>query len=141
MPQLADCPPSIDRRRGARMRLRPMYTSVRLGVVTAKQGAGAAGGPGRAEGHAYDISATGVRIELDEPLAVGDEVDLRIDLPGATGDIGAKAKVVWVAQASDDPGPRRMALRFTMFRSMLDRHRLTACIGRHHDVGDQLAAA
>ena len=112
-----------------------MYTSVRMG---ARAGAD---GP---EGHAYDISATGVRIELDEPLAVGEEVDLRIDLPGATGDIGAKAKVVWVAQASDDPGPRRMALRFTMFRSMLDRHRLTACIGRHHDEndeGDQLAAA
>jgi len=137
MPQLAHCSPApaIDRRRGARMRLPAMYTSVQVGAFD--RGAGATVG----DGHAYDISATGVRIELDEPLSIGEEVDLRMELPGATGGIATKAKVVWVGEASDDPGPRRMALRFTVFRSMLDRHRLAECLGRHHHDDVQLAAA
>jgi len=117
--------PTIDRRRNDRLRLPPMYTRVLAGT---------------AEGHAYDISASGVRIELDETPRIGEEIALRMDLPGATGDIATNAKVVWVGDVSDDPGPRRLALRFTVFRSMLDRHRLAECLGRYRGIDHAMAA-
>ena len=83
-------------------------------------------------GHIYDISEQGVRIELDEPLSPGDAVDLHLSLPGAANSLGASADVVWVHNDEDDPGPRRMALKFTGFLQDADHDRLVDYL-KHED--------
>ena len=104
------------------LRVAPMYTA-----VTARR---AAAEEPELHGHVYDISATGVRIELDLPLQPGERVALHLDLPGAHSAVDASARVVWVNDAQDDPGPRRMALRFTKFPRRADRRRLIEFLGR-----------
>ena len=51
----------------------------------------------------------------------------------APGGAGAKQplwrKVVWVNDVDDDPGPRRMALRFTDFHPPRHRNRLARFLG------------
>ena len=103
----------IDRRVFERFTLVPMYTTVQATPLD---------GNAHAEmlGHAYDISEAGVRIELDEALEPGDSVAIDLTLPGARSNVAACADVVWVNDAVDDPGPRRMALRFTEFRTDKD---------------------
>ncbi len=81
-------------------------------------------------GHVYDISIGGVRIELDEPLPPGESVTLQLDLPGIHTSMQAATSVVWCNDDQDDPGPRRMALRFTAFPRGDDRDRLAQYIGR-----------
>lgn len=113
---------SIDRRACERFTLMPMYTSVqakRLADDATEELAG----------HAYDISEAGVRIELDQALEPGESITIDLTLPGATSTIAASADVVWVNDAIDDPGPRRMALRFTNFRSDEDHDRLRRYLG------------
>ncbi len=75
-------------------------------------------------GHIYDISEQGVRIELDEALSPGDAIDLQMSLPGGATSLAATADVVWIHDDQDDPGPRRMALKFTGFPQSADRDRL-----------------
>lgn len=108
-----------ERRTAARIKLPPMLTSVI---------ARPAGDPEAAEhhGHAYDISATGVRIELDQPLTPGDKVNVHVELPWDGHHIDALADVVWVNDDEDDPGPRRMALQFVSFGESTDRRRFDA---------------
>ena len=109
-----------------RYTLAPMYTA-----VTARRGR-ASDIPGLC-GHIYDISERGIRIELDEALDPGESVVLELDLPGAALNVQASASVVWVHDANDDPGPRRMALEFTAFPNRTDRNRLFEFLGREHD--------
>lgn len=105
-----------NRRRDPRLTLQPMYTSVR---------ARPRGRSRRAfQGHVYDISRSGARIELDQPLKVGSTVHLTMRLPAAGGAINAAARIVWRHDEHDDPGPRRMAVCFTEFKSKADRARL-----------------
>lgn len=110
---------SVNRRRHERFRLQPMYADVRA----------ARGGDAPLDGHAYDISESGVRIELDVPLDPGDHVDVELKLPGNATDVRASAAVVWVGDPEDDPGPRRMALQFESFATTADRNRLFAYLG------------
>lgn len=110
-----------NRRRHPRIRVQPMYTSVSVQRIEQRD---AGFGMCRLEGHAYDVSLTGVRIELDVSLAVGEQVTVSLGLPGATRDINAKGDVVWVNDEDDDPGPRRAALVFTGFVTKEDRARL-----------------
>ncbi len=113
---------SIDRRACERFTLMPMYTSVaakRLADDAAEELAG----------HAYDISEAGVRIELDQALEPGESITVDLTLPGAASTVAASADVVWVNDAMDDPGPRRMALRFTNFRSAEDHDCLRRYLG------------
>jgi hypothetical protein len=112
----------FNRREHDRFRLQPMYTNV---LAKSLDGETAA-----VNGHAYDISETGVRIELDDALPIGHAVNLEIDLCGGETGVAAQAKVVWINDADDDPGPRRMALRFTAFRSAADHDRLVGYLGR-----------
>lgn len=112
-----DAESGLNRRTADRFVVAPMYT-----MVTAQRDTQQ--GRQHLEGHAYDISADGVRIELDEPLVPGDRVAMNIRLPGDVSDVAASGEVVWVHDSHDDPGPRRMALRFGDFRSPLDRDRL-----------------
>ena len=108
-----------DRRFNERHTLRPMYTT-----VTARRGAGRWGEAPRLHGHIYDISEGGARIELDEPLEPGESVALVLTLPGARSGLEARGSVVWVNDAQDDPGPRRMAVRFIGFPKRCDHDRL-----------------
>ena len=114
------------KRRGhERIRVQPMYTA-----VTACRSAQDA--DLRLEGHVYDISKGGIRIELDEALDPGEVVALHLELPGAPTVVEASASVVWVHDVHDDPGPRRMALKFTGFPKNTDRDRLGDYIDREH---------
>ena len=104
-----------------RFRLEPMYTSVTLQRA---QGMSLRS----VEGHAYDVSLAGVRIELDDPLTVGEPVSLTLRFGGEA--IHASGLVVWVNDEADDPGARRSAIRFTSFSTAADRDRLARSIGR-----------
>ncbi len=81
-------------------------------------------------GHAYDISESGVRFELDEALDLGECVAASIMLPCEREPVFVNARVVWLNDAIDDPGPRRMALQFDEFTSPADRHRLVGYLSR-----------
>ncbi len=113
---------TFNRREHERFALPAMYTSVE-----------AMRNPREAEeplvGHAYDISEGGARIELDEPLPEGELVHLRLTLPGEATHIRANGNVVRVNSEDDDPGPRRIALRFTDFATQTDRDRLLRYLG------------
>jgi hypothetical protein len=61
---------------------------------------------------------------------VGEKVTIHMDVHGAGTDILADADVVWVNDELDDPGPRRMALRFTDFPTPADRIRLSGIISQ-----------
>ena len=62
------------------------------------------------EGHAYDISASGVRIELDASLPVGTPVEVAMHMPGLGSPLKLVGKVVRVFDEIDDPGPCRMGV-------------------------------
>lgn len=112
------------KRRGhERIRLQPMYTAV-TACPTGRDN------DVRLEGHVYDISKGGIRIELDEALDPGEVVALHLELPGASSVVEASASVVWVHDEHDDPGPRRMALQFTGFPNDADRDRLGDYVDR-----------
>ena len=81
------------------------------------------------EGHAYDVSLTGLRFELDEPLEEGSSVEIELHLPGLLTSIRSKARVVRIFDEDGDHGPRRMAATFQGFHSALDASRLTTHLG------------
>jgi hypothetical protein len=81
------------------------------------------------DGHAYDISEAGMRIELDEVLDVGERVSACVRLPGETNGIFVSGRVVWINDDEEDPGARRMAIRFTRFLSPFDHTRLVWNLG------------
>ncbi len=112
--------PDENRRQFERFAVIPAYTEVVVRL------------PGRAEpleGHAYDISEGGVRMELDEPIEPGTSIVVEVKLPPgnakASGieEVLARGTVMW---ADDDgvPGPVRMGVLFDEFASNVDRDRL-----------------
>lgn len=88
------------------------------------------------DGHAYDLSLSGIRFELDRPLAPGTTIGVRIDLPGFAEHAGQAdarpvyvlANVVWI-EDEDQPGPYRMAAAFTRFAVAGDGQRLERALG------------
>lgn len=62
------------------------------------------------EGHAYDISDRGVRIELDAALPVGTPVEIALHMPGLGSPLKLVGAVARVFDEIDDPGPRRMGV-------------------------------
>ncbi len=109
-------------RKHERLKVEPMYTSVLVQR---------ADGPTirTLEGHAYDISEGGARIELDESIGCGERVALSLRLPRETMSVFAMGRVVWENDETDDPGPRRMAIQFTQFLSDADHARLVRHLG------------
>ncbi|MSR28250.1 MAG: PilZ domain-containing protein [Phycisphaerales bacterium] len=81
------------------------------------------------EGHLYDISVTGVRLDLDDPLEEGETVALEMHLPGLTRSIKARGRIVRVYDEDGDPGPRRMALTLRSFETPEDATRLARILG------------
>ncbi len=112
----------LDRRVHARFHLDAMYTQVTIQRVVEYR-------IETLEGHAYDVSESGVRIELDKPLELGERVALHLGLPGEDLAVFASARVIWVNPEDDDPGPRRMALEICEFISQDDRDRLLRFLG------------
>ena len=87
------------------------------------------------EGHAYDVSVSGVRFELDAALPAGMSVDIELSLPGLVEPVHATARIVRVFDEQDDPGPRRMAAVFTAFASPVDASRLAVHLGSGYFAG------
>ena len=109
--------PEADRRRFERYALPPMYSP-----VTIQRGCGMV--LRTLEGHAYDISEGGLRIELDTALEPAEPVTFAVELPYGGGVISGSGTVVWVHDAEDDPGPRRCAIAVRVFQSGDDHQRL-----------------
>lgn len=114
---------TFDRRQHARFTMPHQYTS-----VTVHRGGSMA--MDALEGHVYDISESGIRLELDDPLDVGSIVTFQVQLPLGSGTVTGSASVVWVNDADDDPGPRRCALHIREFLSATDHARLVSYLGQ-----------
>jgi len=113
---------SLDRRQCERFTMPHQYTAITVhpaGSMTLCP----------LHGHVYDISESGIRLELDEPLDIGSEVSFQVQLPMGHGTVTGQAAVVWVNSQDDDPGPRRCALYIRSFLSATDQSRLTNYIG------------
>lgn len=109
-----------NRRQFERFAVIPAYTEVVVRL------------PGKTEaleGHAYDISEGGVRMELDHSIEPGTSIIVEVKLPpgnarsGGIEEVLARGTVMW---ADDDgvPGPVRMGVLFDEFASNVDRDRL-----------------
>lgn len=77
-------------------------------------------------GYIYDISTSGMRIELDTLLEPGTQLTARLMLPG-----DKKPVVInltgWVVRHHDDDeegGPTRMGIAFEKFKSQADEDKL-----------------
>jgi len=83
---------------------------------------------GPMEGHVYDLSGTGIRLELDEPLAMGKQVEVDFFFAGILKAIHFSGIVTRVFDAIDDPGPRRMGIEIQSFASEADESRMGALL-------------
>lgn len=121
MSQVAEAAP--DPRRFPRLKLPPMYTLIRVkphGDDTFLW-----------TGHVYDVSATGLRFELDQSLAPGTRVDVRVMLPGAThATFEATGRVVRIHDEWDNLGPSRMGLIIEQFADQDHEEQLTSYLSR-----------
>jgi hypothetical protein len=109
--------PGAETRRHHRLKLPAAYTLVRLRRAGKRRYAWT--------GYAYDISASGMRFELDEFLEAGCDVEVRVTLPGyqhTTFD--AAGRVVRMHDDADEPGPVRMAMTFGSFPTVDDSRAL-----------------
>jgi len=113
---------NLDNRRFERFRVEPMYSSVSVqtaGDMKVRNG----------QGHLYEVSEAGVRIEIDEALAPGTSVSLDMRLPGEVESIFVTGRVIWCADPEDDPGARRMGVCFTQFATPAGRAQLGRYLG------------
>lgn len=128
-----------DRRSSTRYTLPAAYTPISVRLLDSERFT--------RDGHAYNISASGLRFELDDPIAPGTRIAIRIALPGpelaasGTGQgaeagpdngpgraVFAFATIVWLLDDADEPGPVRMGARFDAFGRAGDEQRLTTLI-------------
>ncbi|GJQ28198.1 MAG: hypothetical protein HBSAPP03_00820 [Phycisphaerae bacterium] len=112
-----------NRRRFERLNVPPMYTPVSVRLAGERKF--------RRDGHSYDLSEGGIQFELDDYIAPGTTVGLRIELPASFGgeadsqrEVFVTGNVVWADES--EPGPVRLAVAFTKFASEADRDRLLA---------------
>jgi len=116
----------VNRRARQRFALAPMLSPVSIQRVR----------EGRMEwitGHAYDISESGMRIEVDGPVAPGDRMNISFSLPGhatdSQGSVTALCEAIWVNDADDDPVSPRAGVRFLRFLDASSAERMRACFG------------
>jgi hypothetical protein len=95
----------MDRRNAERFRLETALVRVVVGAHGTSPDT-----KGFFEGHAYDISEGGLRVELDAPLPVGTPVDVELHFPGLGAPVRLVGSVARLFDEIDDPGPRRMGL-------------------------------
>ena len=83
-------------------------------------------------GHIYDISATGMRFELDTSLEPGTEIEVRGMLPGTNQTtFRATGRVVRLLDTDDEPGPCQMGMIFSSFHNVRDERRLADYLTDH----------
>lgn len=109
---------SSDARQFPRLRLPAMYTLMRVRPQGAERYMWT--------GYIYDISASGMRFELDTALPPGTTVEFRAMLPGQfhTTFSGA-GTVVRLHDDEEEKGPMRMGLSINAFARHGDRRRLS----------------
>ena len=125
------------RREFPRLALAAMYSAVEITIDTED-------GPQVLDGHAYDVSAGGVRIELDEPVAAGTPVHVRLDLPGVNNSIRVRGDIVRLNDDPEDPLALRMGVAFRFFESLRDACDLRRFLGMaqpESGLGDYAKAA
>jgi len=115
----------IESRDHTRLTLPAMYTLIRVRPT------------GKARycwtGHIYDISESGMRFELDAPLAPDTYIDVRAMLPGNQHTtVSLSGHIVRLHDDADERGPVRMGMTFDRFAHAADRQRL---IGYLHTSG------
>ncbi|MFZ4722591.1 MAG: PilZ domain-containing protein [Phycisphaerales bacterium] len=120
---------TMDRRIAERFRLEPAVVFVVVGAHGNTPET-----KGHFEGHAYDISDSGIRVELDAALPVGTPVEVSMQFPGCGAPIQLVGKVARLFDEVDDPGPRRMGIHVRA-ATAADESRLTrlldqAALGR-----------
>ena len=76
------------------------------------------------EGHVYDLSGTGIRLELDNPLEMGKQVEVDFFFAGILKAIHFAGIITRVFDEIDDPGPRRMGIEIQSFASENDELRM-----------------
>jgi hypothetical protein len=111
-----------DRRSDTRFPLKPMYSGIEVKLTGE--------GDTTYEGHAYDISRSGVNFELDQAIEPGTRIYLKLTLPewllglvdghSDLTSVQIRGTVVW---QDDDgvPGPVRMAATFQSFGTTAER--------------------
>jgi PilZ domain len=110
-------PPVAEARQHPRLKLPAMYTLVRVRPRGETRY--------RWTGYAYDVSASGLRFEMDEPLDAGAEVDVRVLLPGRQHLVfTALGHIVRLHDDDGVPGPVRMGMTFDHFPEPAERDRL-----------------
>jgi len=102
-----DAPPVAEARRHPRLRLPAMYTLVRIRTEASSRFT--------LTGHIYDISASGMRFEVDQELAPGTRVVLKAMLPDRKQQAVFAAEGTIVRVHDDEDGPVRMGLQFDRF--------------------------
>ncbi len=111
---------SKDLRRAPRMKLPAMYTLVKVRE-------GSTGTRYDHAGYIYDISTSGMRIELDSLLEPGTQIQARLMLPGDKKPVIVNLSG-WVVRHHDDEedagGPTRMGIAFEHFKSPADEEKL-----------------
>lgn len=113
----------VEARQSPRLRLPAMYTLIRLRKK----------GDSRFNytGYIYDISQTGMRFELDDPMTPGTELEFRALLPGSqTTTFSASGHLVRMHDDMEEPGPVRMAIKIDKFKTVVDRDMLKQYIDR-----------
>jgi hypothetical protein len=120
----------MDRRNAERFRLGTGLVR----VVVAAHGE-TSSSKGVFEGHAYDVSHNGIRLELDQDLPVETPVEVELHMPGNTDPLRLVGAVARVFDELDDPGPRRMGIQVVNGATPRDWERLerileTASLGR-----------
>lgn len=115
-----------DRRQADRIQLPAPYTAVAVQPMVAEPDHAA-----ELEGHLYDLSQSGVRLELDEELPIGTVVALRLILPGRQPvAIRAVGEVVRCHE-DEDAGPIRMGVHFDRFMTKVDQKKLLDYLSDH----------
>ena len=101
----------------ARLKLPAMYTLLRARVIGSEKYTWT--------GHIYDISVSGMRLELDIPIEAGTLIEVRAMLPGKDHTtFRASGRVVRLHSDEENLGPAIMGLTFEAFRSPMDHQRL-----------------
>jgi len=111
-------------RRQPRLKIAAMYSLVRVRPTGADRYCWT--------GHIYDVSLSGMRFELDEPLEPGTEIEVRGILPGQEHiTFRASGQIVRFHDDEPEMGPSRMGMVFEQFHSEVDQDRLTDYLGNH----------
>lgn len=120
---------ATERRQFERFSLPAMFTTVHVTRVVD-------GAMCVLDGHAYDISAGGIRVELDDRLELGEMVNVELTLPLHLADepshVTFLGRAVWSNDTDDDPGPVRSAIEIFRFFDQEGRDRLLALLGSGH---------